>query len=95
MIETDFMIDVYTNKSMKVQMNKLDFILFNVTIDNCNVKEDQENIKFRLNTIINIIESTINKVLERYINKTPEFEAFDYNMAFNYQDNAFGVGINA
>lgn len=82
------------NKTIQFSISNLAIVGFNVTIDNCGVKSDESGIKGRLNTVILAIEASVNSLFRALAPRLPEFNSFSYDIAFDYQNGAFGTGIN-
>lgn len=94
-LDMEMRLSVNTTKYVNATIEQMNLSTFNVTQDNIGggVKEDQDNIKYRLQDTIYMIEATANEILESYPLKFPEFQVIDYTMKFDYQDGAFGTGI--
>ena len=59
-IEADLALQITENKTVELQFADLEIKNFNVTVDNCSVKGDEENIRTRLNAIMAGIEVSAN-----------------------------------
>eukprot|EP00347_Sterkiella_histriomuscorum_P019513 403341346 len=81
------------NNTIQLMFETLELTNFNVTIDNCGVKSDEEGIKTRLNTIMEAVEGSANEFIKALKPTLPKFNTFDYKVHFDYQDDAFGTGI--
>ncbi|CDW71462.1 UNKNOWN [Stylonychia lemnae] len=92
--DIDLQIEDNVNKTVDFQFKDLELKSFNVTVDNCYVKNDEDNIKTRLNAIMAAIELSVNQFVKALGPKLPQFQTFDYNLHFDYQDHAFGTGIS-
>jgi hypothetical protein len=91
-IDADFTLQILANKTVALTFNNLALTGFNVTIDKCGVKRDEEGIKERLNTIMLAVEASINEFVAKTAPQLPEFNSFNYTVEFDYQDGAIGIG---
>ena len=79
-------IDVNATKNVNVVIDSLALNAFNVTLDNLkgSVKNDESGILYRLAGSMGLINAAINHLIQSHPIKLPEFQVFDYTVAFDY-----------
>ena len=92
-IDTKLALQVLPNKTVALTVNELSITGFNVTQDNCGAKKDEAGIMSRLNGVMYAVKESVNTLIHKLAPQLPEFQTFNYQIAFDYQDEAFGTGI--
>ena len=82
---------VLEDKKFNLNVDELKLHAFNIMEDNCGMKPDEEEIRSKLNSFMDLLARLVNLFIPTLNLHLPTFETFDYLINFDYQDQGLGI----
>ena len=86
----NFSFDINEDKAINFIVTNMNLTEFYIEHDNCGTKGDQDNIKQNFNSMMEVLQNTINVLLPLLNLRLPTFETFDYDISFRLQRRCVG-----